>query len=75
MTEWQSIETAPKDEVVLVCGCGYRGYYVSDAKLIDGTWYLFDPLEDGYLADSEGHTHWMPIPAPPVEQAKTEVEG
>lgn len=63
---WQTIETAPKDgTIVLVCGLGKGGYYVSDAKWDDGCWFLFDLAMDCYGAESSGHTHWQPLPSPP----------
>ena len=65
MSEWQDIETAPDNQVVLVCGFARNGYYVADAKKIDGYWMLFDVASDGYEAESSGHTHWMPLPPPP----------
>lgn len=67
-TDWQPIETAPMDTIVLVCGYGLAGYYVADAKQIDGDWFLFVPDDDAYSAESSGHTHWMPRPQPPAIQ-------
>lgn len=68
--EWQPIETAPKDTEVLICGLAYGKPYSAVAKLEDGIWMLFDPLDDSYSAESYGHTHWMPLPAPPVPLGK-----
>lgn len=66
--DWQPIETAPKDgTVVLVCGFGPSGYYVTTAQW-DGAWFLFDVAEDRYSAESSGHSHWMPLPKPPGGQ-------
>lgn len=71
MSEWQPIETAPRDgTVVLVCGHGSAGYYVADAKwdTDEEAWCLFDQPSDDHVWPSHGHTHWMPLPEPPKEQ-------
>lgn len=68
MSNWQPIESAPKDGTnILICGHACGGYYVADVKwnVNEGTWCLFDPAEDGHTYPSEGHTHWMPLPEPP----------
>jgi hypothetical protein len=67
---WQPIETAPEKTAVLVCGIGSSGYYVADAKLIDGDWYLYDLEIDSYAWESSNHTHWMPHPAPPSAHSR-----
>jgi hypothetical protein len=72
---WQSIETAPRDGISIL---------VVDARVRDlwavASWDADEPstakwctLDGAYHQDR--FTHWMPLPAPPVEQAKTEVEG
>lgn len=68
---WQPIETAPMDgTVVLICGHDKDGaYYVADAKW-DGAWCLFVPDSDDHTCPSWGHTHWQPLPAPPVHIAE-----
>lgn len=65
--KWRPIETAPTGVIVLICGVARNGYYVTDAKLEGGIWWQFDPLEDGYGVESDGHSHWMPLPAPPLD--------
>jgi hypothetical protein len=68
--KWQPIETAPKDTVVLICGFSKQGYYVADAKLINGTWWLFEPGDNDYTCESGDHTHWMPLPPPPAQDSE-----
>jgi hypothetical protein len=66
---WQPIETAPKDgTVILVCGFGRKGYYVADAVWgsVCDCWMMFDGMSDNYDLESDGHSHWMPLPAPPA---------
>ena len=69
MTQWQDIETAPKDGTwVLLGGCEY-GY-----EQVVARWYQPPPHENGSLMPSDWWdyehrgfkpTHWMPLPAPP----------
>lgn len=63
MSEWQPIETAPKDwnEILTIyCPGGGEGSY----------WIVF--FNGDYFEDVSGGfkiehaTHWMPLPAPPV---------
>lgn len=65
--EWQSIETAPSDEVILVCGFAKKGYFVADAIHTQGEWLLFDPLNDEYGVEFDTPSAWMPLPAPPKQ--------
>lgn len=63
--EWQPIETIPKDgTTVLVCGFGYKGYFVADAQESRGKVLLFDPVADEFIHETQA-THWMPLPEPP----------
>lgn len=60
-SQWQPIETAPKNTEVLICGRAYGKPYYAVAKFDDGIWWQFDPLGDGYTIESGGHSYWMPI--------------
>jgi Protein of unknown function (DUF551) len=62
MSEWQPIETAPKDENLLMA-C------LHDDKKPNLGWHIevcsinsYEPLDDQY---SNCFTHWMPLPKPP----------
>ena len=61
--DWQPIETAPHDEVVLLYWKDWSGAeYMETARYSTGKRY-----ENGY-SDYSQHswaTHWMPLPAPP----------
>jgi hypothetical protein len=62
MSEWQSIETAPKDGTVILA---YRYQLGSLSWLIvmfnrgSDTWF------DYYTGMQVFPTHWMPLPEPP----------
>lgn len=66
MSEWQPIETAPRDgtEVLIYCPPGehYEGMYTA----------AYDTLMGGCWTDNARRTlwplpatHWMPLPSPP----------
>lgn len=66
MTEWQPIETAPKDETVLV-------WVPSEGRIFAAEWvsYPFPHWQPEYsevfmlYEEEERATHWMPLPKPP----------
>ena len=81
--QWQTIETAPKDGTMFLCWVSAVRYgetdegqqYQQDASQPDFCWWrdgsdgngYFDPA-CGQIAVSQDVTHWMPLPAAPVEQ-------
>jgi hypothetical protein len=76
MSEWQPIETAPKDKIVLLFrptafewGSVAPGKYNVDffAKRPKPFWEIW--LKIGGTVESRlwEPTHWMPLPAPPKE--------
>ena len=76
MSEWQPIETAPRDGTNIVLFDGQRvsvGGWVSAADqgaepgeeyLISAGWWSLD------LSDNQP-THWMPLPDPPTEARRS----
>jgi len=74
MSEWQPIETAPKDgtQVDLWCCSGsdlrYGERYV-DAEFLGGKWKYYSDCYEGWVTISYTPTHWMPLPSPPKVQA------
>lgn len=67
MSDWQPIETVPKDVSVLVYDPTGRGHVFEALAQPDGRYY--DPVYSEW--DGLGVTHWMPLPAPPSGAAKS----
>lgn len=71
MSEWQSIESAPRDGTrVLLCEivqCPVKRYWVTEGWYSvehKGWWEAnIDPLD--YVGRQCYPTHWMPLPEPP----------
>lgn len=62
MSEWQPIETAPKDEWILVFGTHTRSLCPVLTVRWDGDeWQSGDDGYRPYVVP----THWMPLPEPP----------
>jgi len=61
---WQDIETAPKEEAVLVAGGDVLYPTTMSAADVGGGWHMD---YQGYQFDDDTWypTHWMPLPAPP----------
>lgn len=77
MSEWQPIETAPKDErAILVFDTDY-GVVTAKWRYDDqwgGVWGSENYIQDGSIYDdaliAHKATHWMPLPDPPTATAK-----
>lgn len=73
MSEWQSIETAPRDgtKILVAFNSLSGGKSVATARCIDGLWIggLAVDKTTGDLEiirmESRPPTHWMPAPEPP----------
>jgi hypothetical protein len=65
MTEWQPIETAPKDGTKVLLFCNPCGAGVGLFHLRRKLWVLGDPNELE-AEDIIFPTHWMPLPEPPA---------
>lgn len=69
---WQLIETAPKDEAVLVAFVEPRplkrprSSFVGEAEYRNGQWWWPNDY-DGAIDPQP--THWMPLPDPPTAPA------
>ena len=63
VTDWQPIETAPKDERVLLT----NGWFVASGAYepwpVDG--FIFHRETDDDCGIDPDPTHWMPLPEPP----------
>lgn len=80
MSEWQAIETAPRDGVLVLLwqedqgfGVGYYSEYTEEwwEAVDDETQKLQQETEVHLTSFSEGllysPTHWMPLPEPPED--------
>lgn len=80
MTDWQPIETAPKDmtEILVYCdGDIYTAMYLKNNISHDHPYFVTticgEPWDCGgtsYDVEYEyrnGISHWMPLPSPPTE--------
>ena len=81
MSEWQPIETAPKDgtDVIVMymhieTQCVFNAFYASEVdgwEKRDVGWWSYEHGEvsrillNGFMTP----THWMPLPPPPKEAA------
>lgn len=66
---WRPIETAPKDErVILFSPCwGTEAGYHSITRTREPSWFS---ASGAPYADTEQPTHWMPLPSPPMVEAR-----
>lgn len=79
MSEWQPINTAPRDGTVILI-TRYGDTYAAFFDVNDGAfpWIFLDPGSQEYTngwqddVDRFGPTHWMPMPAPSQEQRSPE---
>jgi hypothetical protein len=62
-TEWQPIETAPKDQEILAISLAWE----DGKRPILLRWFKYNGLEAWRDWDNDPHfpTHWMPLPQPP----------
>lgn len=66
MTEWQPIETAPKDGSKILAWFADGDYSIIYWGAYDGSWVQSLPglgSDSGYSPDT--FIHWMPLPEPP----------
>lgn len=70
MSEWQPIETAPKDGTVIL---GWR-YYPVAIRWTNDRDYPWEAIQiggvspfllNGFVDEDQGLTHWMPLPKKP----------
>ena len=64
MSEWQPIETAPRDGTIILFSCDMRGVSLcclAETEIYTG-WFNLSKLDNG------SPTHWMPLPEPPEEE-------
>jgi hypothetical protein len=87
MSEWQPIETAPRDASILICG-GTMDWDDSWGENIPFTGVTIAEYDNPYKdsphpwrgGNTGGHdtyyrynpTHWMPLPSPPTHTGETD---
>ena len=72
MTDWQPIETAPKDGTVICLA----GYCDDDTWAVGSRWFFWadywrkyrEPFGEGFGRGTPAPTHWMPLPPPPTAE-------
>jgi hypothetical protein len=71
MSEWQPIETAPKDGTFIILARFNEGFA---EEVSGGDWNQYPKLGqhglNGFEAWITSPTHWMPIPPPPARQSE-----
>ena len=63
MTDWQPIETAPRNGREVVCKNARGGEFYAHYNEDDGAWY------DRTLAERDP-VRWKPLPAPPAQEGE-----
>lgn len=72
MSEWQPIETAPRDGTWFL---GWRPSKYEECRVDVWAWNGFDSRENMFvdaadsICDDHQPTHWMPLPPPPTGDA------
>jgi hypothetical protein len=74
MSDWQPIETAPKDGTwLLLAGGKCEGDEGDEGRIVSGQWaggtdprWQFAWYDSGYYGEYSDPSHWMPLPAPPA---------
>jgi len=82
VSEWQPIDTAPKDGTVILVFL--LNFWTISCRITTAAWSSTESLRatgDGeWLVDAPAHhppltpTHWMPLPPPPAERGSTVYE-
>jgi len=66
MSEWQPIETAPKDGTgILVCDAAIAGGSMNVVSYTNEDWPQVWETQEFSVYHVDAFTHWMPLPEPP----------
>lgn len=70
LTEWQPIETAPKDgtQILLAGVCQAPSIDAGESSVVKGYWTDFNTGGWVWYGAAMDFTHWMPLPTPPERQ-------
>lgn len=70
MSDWQPIESAPKDGTPVILGTSEPGFYPRSAWFSQefDEWVVRENIERGEATfiNFRNITHWMPLPNPPI---------
>ena len=69
MTDWQPIETAPRDGTWILLTGGSVGWDWDGDSKPRVVAAQFSERNAGHYGEYENPTHWMPLPEPPGEGA------
>ena len=69
MTEWEPIETAPKDGTAILV-CGRYPHYRKELAIIRIQWWDTQTDKWANVSDPIIPTHWMPLPDLPEEKSE-----
>lgn len=61
MSDWQPIETAPKDGTWVIMACTWNKYTRGAVQFVDGVWLDWRDCQ----FDITTASHWQLFPAPP----------
>jgi len=70
---WQRIETAPKDESIILLGYVPHPRLEDSRRVYEGRWNLGQEQftsTNGFMGHADA-THWMPLPPPPKAGSRT----
>jgi hypothetical protein len=72
--QWRSIETAPKDENILVFSMRW-GALIAEYSSEFGQWFPRMQCPVSLKGEEDGVTHWMPLPSAPLAHQRAPVRG
>jgi len=72
-SEWQPIETAPKDGTRILAYCLKKGNFsVCFYCPFLVSWHQVDPRDFGHIYMNATPNYWMPLPPPPEANNETQ---
>jgi hypothetical protein len=69
MSDWKSIETAPKDGTAMILGFWYQGRFAQYMGFYDPAGWMESSRRFFPSHMQSWFTDWHPLPAPPTQEA------